>query len=179
MPFLVDGYNLLHAMGLLGGPVGPNRLAKARAGLIGLAASVHATDDPVTIVFDARGAPAGVEPIPEAGPVRVEYATREEADDRIEWLIAHDSAPKRLVVVSDDRRLRQAARRRGCDHWKCEEYLDWLDRRRKQRPPRTVGEKPVKQSRRQADGWLAAFAELEKDPAWDELFGSFGESAET
>ena len=58
MPFVIDGYNLLHAMGLLGGPVGPHRLAKARAGLLGLVAAVHADSDPATIVFDARRAPA-------------------------------------------------------------------------------------------------------------------------
>src|SRR5580704_14168615 len=101
MPFVIDGYNLLHAMGLLGGPVGPNQLAKARAGLLGLMASAHAAD-PATIVFDARRAPADVTSEEVHGPVRVEFAMGEEADDRIEWLIAHDPAPKRLVVVSDD-----------------------------------------------------------------------------
>src|SRR5437763_8669386 len=131
MPFVIDGYNLLHAMGLLGGPVGPHGLAKARAGLLGLVGSVHGADDPVTIVFDARGAPAGVDTEETHGPVRVEFATREEADDRIEWLIAHDSVPKRLVIVSDDRRLQEATRRRGCPAWSCEQYLDWLEKRRR------------------------------------------------
>src|SRR5205085_695223 len=124
MPFIIDGYNLLHAMGVLGGPVGPNQLAKARAGLLGLIASVHVAD-PATVVFDARRAPPGVDNEAVHGPVKVEFATNEEADDRIEWLIAHDPTPKRLAVVSDDHRLQQAARRRGCVAWKCGEYLDW------------------------------------------------------
>jgi predicted RNA-binding protein with PIN domain len=171
MPFIIDGYNLLHAMGLLGGRVGPHGLAKARAGLIGLAGSVH--DDPVTIVFDARHAPAGVNTEEVHGPVRVEFATREEADDRIEWVIAHDSAPKRLVVVSDDRRLRQAARRRGCPSWACDEYLEWLEKRRRARAGPPASEKPSGVGPVEADRWQSAFGELETDPAWDELFGSF------
>jgi len=171
MRFVIDGYNLLHAMGRLGRPVGPHGLAKARAALLGLVTSVH--DDPVTIVFDARGAPAGVDAEEVHGPVRVEFATREEADDRIEYLIADDSAPKRLVVVSDDRRLRQAARRRGCPAWSCDDYLAWVEKRCL--PPRGPAppEKPSGVGPVEADRWQLAFGELESDPAWDELFGSF------
>jgi predicted RNA-binding protein with PIN domain len=172
MPFVIDGYNLLHAMGLLGGPVGPHGLAKARANLLGLVGAVHADADPVTVVFDARRAPAGVTADEVRGPVRVEYATREEADDRIEWLIAHDPAPKRLVVVSDDHRLRQAAARRGCAAWKCDQYLDWLDRQRRlNRTPPKVAEKPEGPRPSDTDRWLKAFGDLDRDPAWDELFG--------
>ena len=35
-------------------------------------------------------------------------------DDLIEELIGAESAPAQLTVVSDDRRIRDAARRRGC-----------------------------------------------------------------
>src|SRR5437660_1185762 len=55
MPYLIDGYNLLHAMGLLGGTVGPHGLEKARAGLLGLVSGTHAEAvAEVTVVFDAR-----------------------------------------------------------------------------------------------------------------------------
>jgi predicted RNA-binding protein with PIN domain len=176
MPFVIDGYNLLHAMGLLGGPVGPHQLAKARAGLVGLAASAH-TADPATIVFDARRAPPGVDAEEVHGPVRVEFATGEEADDRIEWLIAHDPAPKRLVIVSDDHRLQQAAKRRGCPAWKCDEYLDWLEKERRKRRPTPTAEKPAGMGPMETNRWLAAFGDLDRDPAWDELFGPFDEGA--
>src|SRR4051812_43824051 len=158
MRFVIDGYNLLHAMGRLGGPVGPHGLAKARAALLGLVRAAH--DDPVTIVFDARRAVAGIDAAEVHGTVRVEYATREEADDRIEWLIAHDAAPKRLVVVSNDRRLQQAARRRGCPAWGCDEYLDWLEKRRHHRPA-PPPEKPSGIGPVEAGRWQAAFGELE------------------
>jgi uncharacterized protein len=175
MPFIIDGYNLLHAMGLLGGPVGPNQLAKARAGLLGLVAAAHITE-PATIVFDARRAPAGAATEEVHGVIRIEYVTGEEADDRIEWLIAHDPAPKRLVIVSDDRRLQQAAKRRGCPYWKCDVYLDWLQKERRKQSP-VAGEKPAGVGPMEAERWLAAFGDLDRDPAWDELFGPFDDGA--
>ncbi|HEX4588695.1 MAG TPA: NYN domain-containing protein [Gemmataceae bacterium] len=180
MPFVIDGYNLLHAMGLLRGPAGPHQLEKARTGLLGLVAAAHG-DDPATVVFDARTAKplTALRKVTVRGPVRVEFATDEEADDRIEWLIAHDPAPKRLVVVSDDHRLQQAARRRGCPAWKCETYLDWLEKHRGKRRLPAVDEKPAGVAPTEAERWLAAFGELENDPAWDELFGPFDEEAGT
>ena len=38
-------------------------------------------------------------------------------------------------------------------------------------------EKPVGVGPTEAERWLAAFGELERDPAWDELFGPFDEGA--
>ena len=157
-----------------GARLGPNQLAKARAALVGLASSVHDTD-PATIVFDAVGAPPGVTAEEVHGLVRVEFATGEEADDRIEWLIAHDAAPKRLVIVSDDHRLQVAGRRRGCRTWKCDEYLDWVKKVRHASRARPTAEKPAGIGPLETESWLAAFGELDRDPAWDELFGPFDE----
>jgi predicted RNA-binding protein with PIN domain len=173
MPFLIDGYNLLHAMGLLRGRAGPYGLAKARAGLLGLLASTHGgSAGEVTVVFDARRAPAAVGGEEYHGSVRVEFTHREEADDRIEWLIAHDAAPKRLVVVSDDRRLQRAARRRHCTAWKCSAYLDWLDRQRRERrrEPRPEPGKPEAVSPDEAEHWLDAFASLSDEPEFRDIF---------
>jgi len=169
MPFVIDGYNLLHSMGVLGGPVGPHQLANARNRLINLIGPAHA-DDAATIVFDARNSPPGAGGGSTYGHVRVEFAVGEEADDRIERSIAGNSAPKKLIVVSDDHRLQQAARRRGCPAWKCEQYLDWLETRRG-KPRRPAEEKPAGVYPADADRWLAEFADLDRDPAWDELFG--------
>jgi hypothetical protein len=70
--------------------------------------------------------------------------------------------------------LQQAAHRRGCPAWKCDEYLDWLERqqRTRRRAPEPT-EKPAGMGPTEANRWLAAFGELERDPAWDELFGTF------
>jgi predicted RNA-binding protein with PIN domain len=172
MPFLIDGYNLLHAAGLLAGRAGPHGLAKARAALLGRLAAAHGdAAGEVTVIFDACRAPPGGDGGEYRGPIRVEFTRREEADDRIEWLIAHDPAPKRLVVVSDDRRLQQAARRRACAAWKCADYLDWLDRQRRARkvPPPT-SDKPAGVSPAESERWLAAFGDALDDPAFREPF---------
>jgi predicted RNA-binding protein with PIN domain len=165
MRFLIDGYNLMHAMGLLCGPVGPHGLAKARAALIGRMGSVHIDTDHATLVLDARGALAGAEADETHGPIQIHYALNEEADDYIEREIAHDSAPARLVVVSSDRRLREAARRRGCESWVCGEYIDWLDRTQKERsrPKRSEDDKPTGMSDNERKSWEELFSDAERE----------------
>src|SRR5262245_54622478 len=64
MFFLIDGYNLLHAMGVLHGRVGPTGLEKARGRLLGLLRGAYAEQehDHVTVIFDAAKAPPGADP---------------------------------------------------------------------------------------------------------------------
>jgi hypothetical protein len=166
MRFIIDGYNLMHAMGLLNGPVGPRGLAKARAALFGRLSAVHNDGDEVTLVLDARGALAGADEEETHGSVQVCYTTREEADDFIERRIAHDSAPARLVVVSNDRRLRDAARRRACESWQCGDYVDWLDRtgRERARPKPAESDKPASMSDNEKRSWQEIFGEVEREP---------------
>lgn len=59
-----------------------------------------------------------------------------EADDVIELLIARDSAPRRLLVVSTDRRLVRAARRRRARSLTSEDFLRQIagDSERKPKP---------------------------------------------
>src|SRR5262245_56372648 len=111
-------------MGILRGRVGPTGLQKARLGLLGLLSSSYQDEAPsVTVVFDAAGAlPGGTEEQEYQG-IHVRFARQEEADDLIEDLIRHDSAPRHLTVVSDDRRIRHAAQRRHCIVQRCDEYL--------------------------------------------------------
>jgi predicted RNA-binding protein with PIN domain len=162
MRFLIDGYNLMHAMGLLNGPVGPNGLAKARTQLFGRLATNHADTDSVMLVLDARGAVAGVHENETRGPIEIHYAVREEADDFIERQIAHDAAPAKLVVVSSDRRLRDAAKRRGCESWPSLDYVDWLERTQRERarakPPEP--DKPASMSENERKSWEKIFGDV-------------------
>jgi predicted RNA-binding protein with PIN domain len=177
VPFLIDGYNLLHAMGRLGGPVGPHGLAKARAGLLGLLAVAHGRHPgEATVVFDARDPPPGADPVAVVNAVHVVFAVGQEADDCIEQLIAHDPAPKRLVVVSDDRRLARAARRRGCTSWGCDQYVRWLHRRRAAgtAPAPPGGDKPPTVSPEEAARWEARFGDVQADPEFKDLFDDLG-----
>jgi hypothetical protein len=162
--YLIDGYNLLHAMGVLTGRVGPHGLEKARLALLGRLLALHA-DDPsrVTVVFDAANAPPGAEREQDYKGLHVLFALREEADDVIEAIIRHESAPRRLAVVSDDRRLKEAARRRHCTALGC---LDYLEQTRRPSPP-TVAEGPAKPqgvSAEETRRWLEEFADLGDDP---------------
>ena len=49
-----------------------------------------------------------------------------EADDLLEELIASQSAPKRLAVISSDHRVQAAARRRGAVAFDSDDWLDGL-----------------------------------------------------
>jgi predicted RNA-binding protein with PIN domain len=173
MSYLIDGYNLLYAMGLLRGRAGPTGLHKARLGLLGfLSGSYGEEASAVTVVFDAANAPPDVPEEQDYRGIHVCFAVREQqADDLIEELIRHDSAPRRLMVVSDDRRLQQAAQRRHCTVLGCAEYLELLERRRHERrqPKPDAAAKPKRMSREEQEHWLRAFAELQDDPSLREL----------
>lgn len=141
MRYLIDGYNLLHAMGLLCGKVGPHGLEKARLALLGRLCGDHGADAvAVTVVFDASRAPPGAVAEEDYHGLHIRYALNSEADDVIETLIQRDAAPRQLTIVSDDHRLQQAARRRRCPVLGCLDYLEERERqrRRKAAPSETL-----------------------------------------
>jgi len=174
MHYLIDGYNLLHVMGVIRGRSGPTGLEKARLRLLGLLSATYGKEaERVTVVFDGAGALPGAALVKEYKGLHVRFAGRgQEADDLIEALIGHDSAPRRLHVISDDHRIQQAARRRHCVVMGCAGYLDWLDRKRRQSkpvPPR-AGAKPEKVSEAEAKRWLREFHYLEEEPDLKDFF---------
>ncbi len=168
MPFLIDGYNLLYAMGVLRGRVGPTGLLKARTALLGLLRGGFGDNGaPVTVVFDAAHAPAGADNEHDYHGIKVRFATgQEQADDLIESLIGHDSAPRKLTVISDDHRIQQAAQRRHCTVLGCLEFLEWLERHRRERrqPSPEEASKPEEVSEEETQHWLRKFASLQNDP---------------
>ncbi len=175
--YLIDGYNLLHAMGVLNGPVGPGGLEKARVRLLGLLAGGFGdAAGSVTVVFDAAHAPPHALAEQEFRGVHVRFAVREaEADDLIERLLQEDSAPQRVTLVSDDHRLQQAARRRACQVQGCDTFLEWLDRHRCDRTSQHA-EPPEKRERlteAEIRRWLDEFADLADTAEFRELFEPF------
>jgi uncharacterized protein len=175
--YIIDGYNLLHAMGVLSGRVGPGGLAKARLRLLGLVHGTFADKAPsVTVVFDASGALPGASEEATYQGVHVRYALgKKEADDVIEQLVQEASAPKSLHVVSDDHRVQQAARRRHCVVLGCEAFLVWVDHYRRQQQTRTaeVPEKQEKVSPQETQRWLAEFSAMEHDPSLRQAFEKY------
>lgn len=173
MRYLIDGYNLLHAMGLLAGKVGPHGLEKARLALLGRLLGDHgsAAAD-VTVVFDASRAPPDAVPEVFYQQIHVLYALDGEADDLIEALIQRDAVPRQLTVVSDDHRIQRAARRRRCLALGCMEYLDHMERLRRCKPsaPDALA-KPQGGSDEEKQHWLREFADLADDPRVREALG--------
>jgi predicted RNA-binding protein with PIN domain len=147
MPLLIDGYNLLHATGILGRGRGPGSLERSRAALLNvLAESLPAEELRRTaIVFDAHDPPWGLSKKLNHHGMTVYFASRhEDADSMIEDLIKKDSAPRKLVVVSSDHRLHRAAKRRRATAVDSDRWFRELmrDRREQSHPAADFGSKP-------------------------------------
>ena len=116
MSLLIDGYNVLHVVGILGRGVGPGSLERSRLALLNFLAESLAEEElaRTAVVFDAHDAPAGLPRTMRHRGLTVHFASRyEDADALIEELIRADSAPRRLTVVSSDHRIQRAARPRA------------------------------------------------------------------
>jgi predicted RNA-binding protein with PIN domain len=176
MDYVIDGYNLLHAMGGLKTREGPSGLEKARERLLGiLKGSFGEEATLLTVMFDASHARAHGPAQTSYHGVRIRFARTEEADDLIETLIEQHHAPKQLTVVSDDHRLRRAARRRRACSMSCGAFIRLLVDRRKSTAP--LPEK-IELSPEESQQMLEAFRHLddelrrELDPfGFDELEG--------
>ncbi|MBI1914122.1 MAG: NYN domain-containing protein [Planctomycetes bacterium] len=176
MHYLIDGYNLLHHVGLLSGRVGPTKLEKARRALLGhLSGRLGTEAANVTVVFDALRAPPGVDDALEYQGIRVLFSRYEIADDLIEELIRRASAPKLLTVVSNDRRIRDAARRRRCPVAECVDFWESLHQRTPAPADPAVEGEPKRErvSRGEAEEWAKEFEDLGDDPDFKELFNPY------
>lgn len=163
MPLIIDGYNLLHASGVLGRGKGRSSLERARTALLNLLAeSLPAAELPrTTVVFDANDAPWGLSRKLDHQGITVYFASRHaDADSMIEELIKADSSPKRLTVVSSDHRLHRAARRRRATAIDSDKWLAELLRARQERSQSKADEsiKPEGPfSPGEVDYWLKQF----------------------
>ena len=137
MRTLIDGYNLMYAGGLLGRKFGPDGFRQVRHRFLNdLAAALEATEAHLTtVVFDAASAPRDRASSTHHKGLTVIYAVDvEDADTRIEELIAHHSSPKTLTVVSSDHRIQQAATRRRSKVMTSDAFWVEMDARKARRP---------------------------------------------
>ncbi len=157
--FLIDGYNLLHAVGLAAN-LRPGQLFHARQRLLDLIASRFARDT-ITVVFDAHHAPPGAPREQIYAGIHVTFADGE-ADDLIREILAHDSSPRTLFVVTSDRAVQESARRRETRVIESIEFLD--DLVRPASPPISQPEKPTTASPADNERWLEAFRSIDDEP---------------
>jgi hypothetical protein len=172
--YLIDGYNLIHALGMIQKQMGPGGLEASRTRLLDFLAAGFGADAPnCTVVFDAKQAPRGLSRSQEHRGLAIRFAPKKQsADDLIETLIDETTEPKSLVVVSNDARLQNAAKRRGARAWSHEAILDFLEERQatKPTPAQPTKEKTEHVSPEEMKRWLEEFGALEKDPELKEFF---------
>ncbi len=153
--FIIDGYNLLHAIlnteesrGAIK-DVELCRIVGRYLGLVGRSGEM---------IFDGTGPPdkSGFDGISNLEVIFTGMGS--DADTVIEDKISVSTAPKRLTVVSSDRRLRKAAHARKCGSLKSDVF--WgnvqkqLDRKR---PTREPAAKRQGLSESETDQWLDVF----------------------
>lgn len=124
--FLIDGYNLMHALGLVSRTSPAPHFERARTRFLDwLADGAKGRAASLRVVFDAQQAPSPSLETVHRG-VRVRFAFKRTADDVIEELVAVEQKPHAVTVVSNDARVREAGRRAECGVATCEEFTDWL-----------------------------------------------------
>jgi predicted RNA-binding protein with PIN domain len=158
--FIIDGYNLLHAIEeteSLSPALTDTWLCRM------IAAYLRRIDETGCVVFDGIG-PPDKEIFEDMGNLEVIFSGRnKDADKVIEDKITANTAPRRLLVVSSDRRLRAAARKRKAVSVKAEAFWESVscesDRKPRPREPRAKREGITESETEQ---WLKSFG-LDED----------------
>jgi uncharacterized protein len=176
MRWLIDGYNVMHAGGRLGPKLGREGFRRARRRFLDELATALGpqTARQTTVVFDASVHPGDFALDAEYRGLSILFALGDEnADARIEQLIAADPNPRALTVVSSDRRIRQAAIRRRTRSVTADQYwelIDDLKERGRFKPSTQPKMRPVPAHHDQAAKadeaarWIETFSEIDELP---------------
>ena len=171
VPFLIiDGYNLMHAAGMARVRYGPGDLERCRNRLLRLLAGRLQEDERgrTTVVFDARDAPADMSRRAMLEGIQIVFAeSASDADTLIEQMLAGHSAPRQVLVISSDRRLHKAARRRKARPIDSETFVRELESRpgpaaRAQPPPSEPPDAKFggEVAEKDAEHWLKVFGDI-------------------
>ena len=155
MPIVIDGYNLLHSIRKVSedsesiGDVQLCWIVDRYLKLVG---------DKGQIIFDGIGPPdkSGFENI---GNLEVLFSGRnKDADTVIEDKVRASTAPKRLTIVSSDRRLRRAAQARKAPAIKSEDFWNNIQKRlRRKKTRKEPAEKRRGLTESETKQWLKIF----------------------
>jgi len=156
MPLLIDGNNLMFALKEFGLDVGRSGFCRLLSAMVQRS---HDRDRTVCVVFDGAAPHGPLMRQIEAPGIQLRFSGRLKADELILGAIADSTAPRRLTVVSTDRQIRAAARRRRCPGLTsldfAQQLLAALDRPvpRPSEPP----EKRAGSTAQQTQEWLREF----------------------
>ena len=120
MPLIIDCNNLLHA------PMPQVLAGLDEARLCRLLAQGPWRRRRMVVVCDGAPGPLREVESPEADVELVYAGPNRSTDDVIIEMIDSDSAPRRLVVVSNDRQIQRAARRRRAKVSACDQFIRQL-----------------------------------------------------
>ena len=126
MIFLIDAYNLMHAVGYLSPATPFNRMESSRRRLLdwlGDNARTRTTDR-FHVVFDAKTAPKPSADSVYRG-VTVSFAFQESADDYLERML-RDAKPGTVTLVTNDTIIQAAATKYRSPFLSCTGFVDWL-----------------------------------------------------
>ncbi|MBN1765700.1 MAG: NYN domain-containing protein [Sedimentisphaerales bacterium] len=156
MPYLIDGYNLYHAA------IKHNEEWSHFAPITlcaWIARDMHILGDLATIVFDGTKPQGRAETVEPERTIKIIYSgPQSDADTVMETLIRKNTAPRRLIVVSSDNKIRKSARQRRCIIMGAKNYCDDLWNRSRLKPPSP--KEPRKKYRGVPDGELVQWLEM-------------------
>lgn len=155
MPFIIDGYNLLHFIQKASEDFG----AITDVGLCRIISEyLRQINEKGEVVFDGTG-PRDKTGFDNIRNLEVFFAgLRSDADTVIENKIKASTAPKRLMIVSSDRRLRDAGRKRKATIVKSQVFWDNVQKQLSRKAK--VKEPPEKReglTESETDRWLKIF----------------------
>ncbi len=166
MPLIIDTYNVLHTTGVLP----PEMAGIDVGGLIGLILASRYRRQLVTLVCDGTGPRPASPGLPRTIAIRFSGPDRE-ADDLILDLVEQATDRRRITVVTSDRAVADAARKRGCATLTSPTFLKRLlgDAQTRPKPADDRPTGPLDAKR--VDEWIEQFGlaetEVAKRPAAD------------
>ena len=153
--YIIDGYNLLHAIPKVDEEMGlMSEIQLCRI----LSNFMKVTGQTGEMIFDGTG-PNDTSMYDNINRLEVSFAgIGTDTDTIIEDKIRTSSAPKRLIIVSSDRRLRKAARTKRAASVKSEEFWIRVNKQlSKKRPKPEPGAKRHGLSESETKQWLDFF----------------------
>ena len=171
MRILIDGYNLLHAIGYHGDLSEPGVLESARVRMLEKLSQYLTEEERKNslVIFDAGHRSKDLEQQYVRDLIRVEFAMDHlDADSRIQELIRDDNVPKQLLVVSSDHRIQRTARARHASFLDSDQWLVLLESRL-QSVSAEAGPDATLKPETENDYWMELFSSVSVEELREEL----------